>query len=47
VEKTPKPKKAVGRAKKRILYNKRFVNVVPGMVRKKPNSKPAATFISI
>lgn len=38
VEKTEKKKQPVGRAKKRMLYNKRFVNVVPGK-RKGPNSQ--------
>jgi len=34
-----KPKPKTGRAKKRIIYNRRFVNVVVGMGKKKgPNS---------
>jgi len=33
-----KKKTAVGRAKKRAMYNKRFINVVPGM-KKGPNSQ--------
>jgi len=33
-----KKRMPVGRAKKRVLYNKRFVNVVPGM-KKGPNSQ--------
>ena len=36
---TDKPKKKAGRAKKRIIYNRRFVNVVVGLGKKKgPNS---------
>lgn len=38
VERAEKPKKPTGRAKKRRLYNKRFVNVVVGFGKKKPNS---------
>jgi len=39
VEKQDKKKKATGRAKRRIQYNRRFVNVVVGMGKKKgPNS---------
>lgn len=34
-----KPKKKAGRARKRIVYNRRFVNVVVGLGKKKgPNS---------
>jgi small subunit ribosomal protein S30e len=43
---TDKPKKKAGRAKKRIIYNRRFVNVVVGLGKKKgPNSStpPRAT----
>jgi len=40
VEKQEKKKKAVGRAKKRMLYNKRFVNVVASFGKKKgPNAQ--------
>jgi small subunit ribosomal protein S30e len=40
VEKTVKRKKKTGRAKKRILYNRRFVNVVAGFGKKKgPNAQ--------
>jgi small subunit ribosomal protein S30e len=36
---TDKPKKKCGRARKRIVYNRRFVNVVVGLGKKKgPNS---------
>eukprot|EP00053_Salpingoeca_punica_P023431 m.10028 g.10028 ORF g.10028 m.10028 type:complete len:136 (-) comp5111_c0_seq1:217-624(-) len=40
VEKAEKKKKKTGRAKRRMQYNKRFVNVVPGIggKRKGPNS---------
>eukprot|EP00126_Sphaerothecum_destruens_P000769 Sdes_comp10997_c0_seq1m2637 len=39
VEKGEKKKKPTGRAKRRIQYNRRFVNVVVGMGKKKgPNS---------
>lgn len=42
VEKTDKHKKPRGRAYKRILYNRRFVNVVVGPGKKKgPNSQSA------
>lgn len=41
VEKMEKPKTPVGRAYKRILYNKRFVTVVPtaGGRKRGPNSQ--------
>ncbi len=35
VEKTDKKKKARGRAHKRLLYNRRFVNVIVGPGKKK------------
>merc|ERR1711976_784539 len=38
VEKQEKKKKLTGRAKKRQQYNRRFVNVVPGMKKRGPNS---------
>ena len=39
VEKTDKKKKPRGRANKRLLYNRRFVNVIVGPGKKKsPNS---------
>ncbi|XP_034252785.1 uncharacterized protein LOC117652177 [Thrips palmi] len=39
VEKQEKKKKRTGRAKRRIQYNRRFVNVVPGFGRRRgPNS---------
>ncbi len=41
VEKTAKGKKLTGRAKKRKLYNKRFLNVVAGFRPKKPNAAKA------
>jgi small subunit ribosomal protein S30e len=39
VVKAEKQKKPTGRAKKRMLYNKRFVNVVPGKKGANPQSK--------
>lgn len=40
VAKQEKKKALVGRAKKRMLYNKRFVNVVAGFGKKKgPNAQ--------
>jgi len=40
VDKMEKKKKPVGRALKRLKYNKRFANVVSGMGKKKgPNSQ--------
>jgi len=41
VEKTDKHKKPKGRAYKRFLYNRRFVNVVVGQRRKGMNSLAA------
>jgi len=42
VDPTPKPKEVTGRAKKRQLYNKRFVNaVVSGGAKVKPNQAKA------
>jgi len=43
VAKQEKKKKPVGRAKKRLQYNKRFINAVvgPGGRRPKPNTQPA------
>jgi len=41
VEKQEKKKKRTGRAKRRIQYNRRFVNVVQGFGRKRgPNADP-------
>ncbi len=41
VEKQEKKKVPTGRAKKRLLYNRRFVNVVVGFGKKRgPNSNP-------
>jgi small subunit ribosomal protein S30e len=38
---TPKVAKETGRAKKRLQYNRRFVNVVVGVGKKKgPNTQP-------
>jgi small subunit ribosomal protein S30e len=41
-EKQEKKKRATGRAKKRIQYNRRFVNVVtaPGGKKEGPNKQP-------
>merc|ERR1712071_268031 len=42
VEKAEKKKKKTGRAKRRVQYNRRFVNVVPTFGRKKgPNANAA------
>ena len=42
VEKQEKKKKKTGRAKRRVQYNRRFVNVVPTFGRKKgPNANEA------
>ena len=38
VEKQEKKKKKTGRAKKRMQYNRRFANIVPGLERRGPNS---------
>ncbi|TPX37167.1 hypothetical protein SmJEL517_g00891 [Synchytrium microbalum] len=43
VEKQEKRKKKTGRAKKRIIYNRRFVNVVAGFGGKKRQMNPAPT----
>jgi len=44
VEKKEKKKAKVGRAKKRMLYNRRFVNVVVGFGKKKgPNAQNIPT----
>jgi len=41
VQKAEKKKMIVGRAKKRLQFNRRFVNVVVGMGKKKgPNTQP-------
>ncbi|UZJ56511.1 hypothetical protein CBS101457_005831 [Exobasidium rhododendri] len=39
VEKQEKPKQPKGRAKKRLLYNRRFVNVVLGPSGKRQSNK--------
>jgi small subunit ribosomal protein S30e len=39
VEKKPKKKALTGRAKKRKLYKKRFLDVPPGGKRKGPNAQ--------
>lgn len=43
VPKQEKKKEAVGRAKKRLLYNKRFINAPVGLGGKRvqPNKQPA------
>ncbi|KAI3659474.1 hypothetical protein MP638_004536 [Amoeboaphelidium occidentale] len=41
VEKQEKKKKKVGRAKKRIQYNRRFVNVVAGFGKRRMNPAPS------
>lgn len=42
VEKQEKKKKKTGRAKRRIQYNRRFVNIVPGFGRRRgPNANSA------
>ncbi|KND01210.1 40S ribosomal protein S30 [Spizellomyces punctatus DAOM BR117] len=40
VEKQEKKKKKTGRAKKRILYNRRFVNAVATFGKRKMNPSP-------
>ncbi|KAI9017039.1 ribosomal protein S30 [Gaertneriomyces semiglobifer] len=40
VEKQEKKKKKTGRAKKRILYNRRFVNAVASFGKRKMNPSP-------
>ena len=40
VEKAAKKKKPVGRAKRRMLYNKRFLNVVPTVGRRRGPNTP-------
>jgi ribosomal protein S30 len=49
VEKQDKKKKKTGRAKRRIQYNRRFVNVVGGQARKnhENNSSPFMLYFSI
>ncbi|KAL7747379.1 40S ribosomal protein S30 [Sorochytrium milnesiophthora] len=41
VEKTEKKKQLTGRAKKRMLYNRRFVNAVATFGKRKMNPSPA------
>ena len=41
VEKQQKTKSVVGRAKKRVQFNRRFVNVVSGPGKRGPNSNAA------
>ncbi|KAI3630595.1 hypothetical protein MIR68_008855 [Amoeboaphelidium protococcarum] len=41
VDKQEKKKPLTGRAKKRMLYNKRFVNVVAGFAGKKRRMNPS------
>ncbi|KAL2913342.1 40S ribosomal protein S30, partial [Polyrhizophydium stewartii] len=40
VEKTEKKKKPTGRAKKRLLYNRRFVNAVATFGKRRMNPSP-------
>ena len=39
VAKSEKKKKTTGRAKKRVQFNRRYTNVVPGQKKKGPNSQ--------
>ena len=45
VPKQPKKKQIQGRAKKRIIFNKRFLTEYNSIIKRSPNSQPIKYFI--